>query len=665
MLIGDRADQCSVLCTGAMFGCMLIVGAAVVSRSISIIYTVRGSNILVIIHLAISLTRCLPTLFFPSFLLSRTYEGILCVRTVLSIIPILSREYDQHFRSFGGVPYVFPTANPDKAYGGAQGGGSVSRSSSKVSSRSRSASNPARKNSISRAKSKDDEDEDGDEEEDEDEEDEEELVASGRRGRSETKDRDHGKITAKQEEEAMREGEEKVEGGKDSIREDISGDKADEPELKMPGVRGSRCFEILGFDIMVDSQLQPWLIEVNHLPSFGTDSPLDLDIKERLMHQTLRSLAVLPDDEQAYLQHHKTEAEKRLMARRERDKEERQMEIAGIIGRDKPTPLPARSMGTRKSLSSRLIGAQCRDRDLGSMTPVTESTVYDAVETLEDIVDDSFPLAPRSNVTTEQSPEERVLEIRRLLLEIYAQYSLEKVPKIDRLLGKYTGREEEFLRFVYQKYGIEPPNSCVSISIANNVVTVTDKSNTSGGSSSSGVGVSVNGSGSYSEAIRPADGTECAGNSKRLDSEGTARSLPTAGDSANDASSGGSSRGSSGSPNVARRASIPGGRDREREGGQLVLEVGGTGKSSFDSSSPCLTRVARSCSTGDIDVSGCEISSGPNSNMNTTVSGVSNGSNSTEAPSSSSNPNQRNQLLAQIQKVANQREVSHYDKKAN
>jgi hypothetical protein len=57
------------------------------------------------------------------------------------------------------------------------------------------------------------------------------------------------------------------------------------PPIEMPGLRGSRCFEILGFDIMIDSKLRPWLIEVNHLPSFGTDSPLDLDIKARLMAQ--------------------------------------------------------------------------------------------------------------------------------------------------------------------------------------------------------------------------------------------------------------------------------------------------------------------------------------------------------------------------------------------
>ena len=41
-------------------------------------------------------------------------------------------------------------------------------------------------------------------------------------------------------------------------------------------VENSMCFEILGFDIMLDSDLNSSLIEVNHAPSFATDSPLDL-----------------------------------------------------------------------------------------------------------------------------------------------------------------------------------------------------------------------------------------------------------------------------------------------------------------------------------------------------------------------------------------------------
>jgi tubulin polyglutamylase TTLL6/13 len=43
------------------------------------------------------------------------------------------------------------------------------------------------------------------------------------------------------------------------------------------------CFEILGFDIMLDESLTPWIIEVNHSPSFSTDTPLDYKIKKSLI----------------------------------------------------------------------------------------------------------------------------------------------------------------------------------------------------------------------------------------------------------------------------------------------------------------------------------------------------------------------------------------------
>nr|XP_057924421.1 tubulin polyglutamylase ttll6 isoform X2 [Doryrhamphus excisus] len=50
---------------------------------------------------------------------------------------------------------------------------------------------------------------------------------------------------------------------------------------------GSACFEILGFDILLDHRLRPWVLEVNHSPSFTTDSPLDREVKDALLYDTL------------------------------------------------------------------------------------------------------------------------------------------------------------------------------------------------------------------------------------------------------------------------------------------------------------------------------------------------------------------------------------------
>lgn len=43
------------------------------------------------------------------------------------------------------------------------------------------------------------------------------------------------------------------------------------------------CFELYGFDVIVDKDLKPWLLEVNLSPSLSTDSPLDLKIKSHLV----------------------------------------------------------------------------------------------------------------------------------------------------------------------------------------------------------------------------------------------------------------------------------------------------------------------------------------------------------------------------------------------
>lgn len=54
----------------------------------------------------------------------------------------------------------------------------------------------------------------------------------------------------------------------------------------------NNCFEIFGFDILLDSDLKPWLIEVNLSPSLSTDSPLDHSIKAQLLTDAFNLIKV-------------------------------------------------------------------------------------------------------------------------------------------------------------------------------------------------------------------------------------------------------------------------------------------------------------------------------------------------------------------------------------
>lgn len=62
--------------------------------------------------------------------------------------------------------------------------------------------------------------------------------------------------------------------------------------MKKNGTHRTNCFEILGFDILIDSDLKPWLLEVNLSPSLACDSPLDMAIKSTLVCDSLNLAGV-------------------------------------------------------------------------------------------------------------------------------------------------------------------------------------------------------------------------------------------------------------------------------------------------------------------------------------------------------------------------------------
>ncbi|RNF10617.1 putative tubulin-tyrsoine ligase-like protein [Trypanosoma rangeli] len=59
---------------------------------------------------------------------------------------------------------------------------------------------------------------------------------------------------------------------------------------------GYNCFEVLGFDILIDHKMKPWLMEVNHTPSLATDTPLDYDIKHALIKEVWEIIDIKASD---------------------------------------------------------------------------------------------------------------------------------------------------------------------------------------------------------------------------------------------------------------------------------------------------------------------------------------------------------------------------------
>ncbi|CAL9696117.1 unnamed protein product [Knipowitschia caucasica] len=74
----------------------------------------------------------------------------------------------------------------------------------------------------------------------------------------------------------------------------------------------SVCFEVLGFDIILDRKLKPWLLEINRAPSFGTDQRIDYNVKRGVLFNALQLLNIRASDKKRNLAQQKAEAQRRL-----------------------------------------------------------------------------------------------------------------------------------------------------------------------------------------------------------------------------------------------------------------------------------------------------------------------------------------------------------------
>jgi tubulin polyglutamylase TTLL4 len=62
----------------------------------------------------------------------------------------------------------------------------------------------------------------------------------------------------------------------------------------------TNCFELYGFDVLIDSKLKPWILEVNVCPSLSSSSPLDRKIKHSLLVDTFNIIGITPYDKKHF-----------------------------------------------------------------------------------------------------------------------------------------------------------------------------------------------------------------------------------------------------------------------------------------------------------------------------------------------------------------------------
>jgi hypothetical protein len=66
------------------------------------------------------------------------------------------------------------------------------------------------------------------------------------------------------------------------------------PAAAGSGAPPGACFELYGFDVLLDGELNPWLLEVNTGPNLAAPTPLDMHVKCRVAAEMLHLAGIAP-----------------------------------------------------------------------------------------------------------------------------------------------------------------------------------------------------------------------------------------------------------------------------------------------------------------------------------------------------------------------------------
>lgn len=78
----------------------------------------------------------------------------------------------------------------------------------------------------------------------------------------------------------------------------------------------------MGFDVFIDKNSKPWLLEVNQSPSFTTDTPLDFNIKKDLIAEAVNILNLSWKRKNKYIAQKKAEMQKRVLTGKQKFSQE-------------------------------------------------------------------------------------------------------------------------------------------------------------------------------------------------------------------------------------------------------------------------------------------------------------------------------------------------------